>query len=74
MWLFKCIFAYQNPRAPAPQENLQPEHIIDAQLDVGVGEFPNANAEPDHPLLLQARLDGEEKRNRIAEMLWQQAH
>lgn len=46
-----------------------PEDLQDL-LDVGYGNFPNVDIEPDHPLLLEATIRGEEKRERMAARLF----
>ncbi|KAK3908169.1 Hypoxia-inducible factor 1-alpha [Frankliniella fusca] len=54
--------------AGLPGNRQQPPFINGAD---DVGNFPYVNVEPDHPLLLEARLNGIEKREQIAALLFQ---
>ncbi|KAK3909953.1 Putative nuclease [Frankliniella fusca] len=59
------------PEAPAAILEIQrpDDRVEDEDLDMGAGDFPNVPAELDHPLLLEARLRGEEKREAIAQWI-----
>ncbi|KAK3907159.1 Putative nuclease [Frankliniella fusca] len=63
------------PVLPAAAQAEQLEERDDNEMDDderGYGDFPNVPAELDHPLLLEARLNGEEKREAIAFRLMQE--